>query len=411
MTERLFEAELANIARWEPHVHALVHGSLVVLPQDLERRSGPLSGWSVAIKDIVDIAGVPTGYNAPFVPAVVPAKSAGIVELLEEAGATILAKAVTTTFAFFDPGPTCNPWNLNHTPGGSSSGSAAAVASGMVRLAIGSQTVGSINRPASYCGVVGFKPTYGALPLDGVFPLASVFDTLGTFTRSVDDAIEAYSALTRSPVAPQTSPLRVAVVEDLLCEPPEAPTRDTVRTLAETLASAGHTVESIQLPEALRDAYANHWRLVAAGAAQAHEELFSRYGADYPPKLRELIERGREVSSDEIDRLERHRETSRTTVHAVLADFDVILSPSAPGPVPVGIDATGDPRMNLLWTYLGLPTLTIPAAVTSDGLPLGVQLTGASHEDARVLAAGGAIEAALNFNATPSCSGRLPSIR
>lgn len=178
--DRLTAAELAAIERWEPRVHALVDWDASIA-RDRAERVGPglLSGWSVAVKDIIDVVGLPTRCNAAFIPATPAAANAAIVGLLLARGAHVASKSVTTTFAYLDPGPTRNPWRLDHTPGGSSSGSAVAVACGMVRLALGTQTVGSINRPASYCGVVGFKPTYGCLGLDGVFPLAPSLDTVG----------------------------------------------------------------------------------------------------------------------------------------------------------------------------------------------------------------------------------------
>lgn len=402
MTELPFADERERIALWEPEVRALVDWTgTAFLSKRHGVATGPLTGWSVGLKDVIDLAGVPTRCNASFVPPFRPTHNAAIVDLLERAGASILAKTVTTTFAFFDPGPTRNPWNLAHTPGGSSSGSAAAVACGMVRLAIGTQTVGSINRPASYCGVVGFKPSYGVLPLEGVFPLAADFDTLGTFTRSVTDTALAFAALVGTERTPSPARVRIAVLEDLLCEPAESVMLQAVRESASKLTRAGHEVETVRLPESLRSAYPNHWKLTAVGAAAAHQDLYEEYGADYTPKLRELIEKGRQVGAEEADELRAHRQDARDTLHSLLEPFDAVLSPAAPGPAPLGIHATGDPRMNLLWTYVGMPTITLPAALDRTRLPLGIQLTGLYGTDSELLAVARRVERELDFGFVP----------
>ncbi len=396
-----FQHERSQIAAWEPRIHALVDWDGELPDEHPPLGSAPLAGWSVAIKDIIDVAGMPTACNAPFVTRAPKTSNAGIVDLLEAAGATVLAKAVTTAFAYYDPGPTRNPWNPDHTPGGSSSGSAAAVACGMVRLSIGTQTVGSINRPASYCGVVGFKPSFGVLPVDGVFPLSAYFDTVGLFTRGVTDAEHAFAAITGQTAHSVSHPLRVAVVEDMLGDAAEAPMLQAVRSAGTQLEAMGHEVRAIRLPDALRTCYENHWELTASGAADAHAELFKKKERRYPPELRALIARGHDVTPDDINRIQRHRDDARDIVGRIFADWDVVLSPSAPGAAPFGIKATGNPRMNLLWTYVGVPALTVPAALTEDRLPLGVQLTSAQGTDLSLLAAGRRVEEAVGFDSEP----------
>lgn len=404
--DRLAAAELAAIDRWEPQVHALVAWDASMARDRAERANpGPLSGWSVAVKDIIDMAGLPTRCNAPFVPAKPAAANAAIVSLLLARGAFVATKSVTTTFAYLDPGPTRNPWQLDHTPGGSSSGSAAAVACGMVRLALGTQTVGSINRPASYCGVVGFKPTYGCLALDGVFPLAPSLDTVGYFTANAADAQQAFAALTEQPPSALPGVLRIAVVEDMLCEPADPVMVNAVRGSADRLNAAGHEVSVVILPRLVGDAYENHRTLVAVEAAQSHRELFSRFGEQYPAKLQQLIEYGQTVGPALREEIESHRERTKAALDEALGEWDVVISPSAPGAAPRGIEATGDPRMNLIWTYAGLPTLTLPAALDGKGLPLGIQLTGSRRQDAALLAAGVVVEGALRFTAQPQCDG------
>ena len=362
---------------------------------------GPLSGWSVAVKDIIDLAGLPTRCNAAFMPADPAPADATIVGMLLACGAYVAAKSVTTTFAYLDPGPTRNPWHLDHTPGGSSSGSAAAVACGMVRLALGTQTVGSINRPASYCGVVGFKPTYGCFSVDGIFPLAPSLDTVGYFTTNAVDARQAFAALTEQPASALSRALKVAVVTDLLCEPADPDMVHAVRATAEQLIAAGHEASPVVLPESVSDAYESHRTLVAAEAAESHRELFSQYGDKYPLQLRQLIELGQKLTPEQLKEIESHRQNTKAALDDLLGGWDVVMSPSAPGPAPHGIEATGDPRMNLIWTYAGLPTLTLPATLGSQGLPLGIQLTGARMQDSALLAAGVAVEEILQFKAQP----------
>ena len=395
-------SELVAIDRWEPKVHALVDWNASIARDRAARAGhGPLSGWSVAVKDIVDVAGVPTHCNAAFLPANPAAADAAIVSLLVARGAYVAAKSVTTTFAYLDPGPTRNPWHLDHTPGGSSSGSAAAVACGMVRLALGTQTVGSINRPASYCGVVGFKPTYGRLSVDRIFPLARSLDTVGYFVASAVDAQQAFAALARQPVSAVPRALRFAVVTSMQCEPAEPEMIRAVRDTAEQLMAAGHEAFPVVLPQSVSDAYENHRTLVAAEAAESHRELFSRYGDQYPLQLRRLIEFGQTVTPEQLAEIESHRQDTKAALDDLLGEWDVVMSPSAAGAAPRGIETTGDPRMNLIWTYAGLPTLTLPATLDGQGLPLGIQLTGARMQDSALLAAGVAFEDTLQFKAQP----------
>lgn len=392
---------LLQIARWEPHVRALVGWEGHPIDAKPVSGDGPLSGWTVGVKDIIDVAGAPTGLGASFIPPAPASHDALVVRDLRRLGARIVAKTVTTTFAWYDPGPTRNPWNTRHTPGGSSSGSAAAVACGMVRLALGTQTIGSINRPAAYCGVVGFKPSFGCLPVAGVFPLAADVDTVGTFTIDVEDASSAFASLTATSVEVRDTPLRVGVVGDLLCRSPDESMRDAVERAASRLERSGHAVRHIELPASLAASYAHHRRLVAVAALDAHRELVVTHEAAYPPKMLELLEHGRSQSTGDIAEARKHRNEARSTWASIFSELDVIVCAAAPGTAPAGTQATGDPRMNLLGTYLGIPALTLPIGLAADGLPLGIQLLGEFKRDAGLLACARVVEEVFDFRDKP----------
>ena len=394
-----FQDHLDRIGRMEPRVRALVDWDEALARQNLEKASvGPLSGWGLGVKDIVDVAGQPTGCNADFVPSEEVSRNADIVDRFLNQGAYVLSKTVTTTFAYLDPGPTRNPWNLDHTPGGSSSGSAAAVACGMVRVSIGSQTVASVNRPASFCGVVGFKPTYARFSTRGVFPFSTSVDTLGFFTLSVEDMQQVLSALASEPVPAAPSKVRLGFIEDVFTSPPEDEMQEALDGLFEKLGAAGFEVERCQLPPMTAEAYSNHLSLISSEAVTSHRELYARYGEAYPPKLRDLILNGMKVSSDELVRISSYREQLRQTIDELFGEYDVLVTPSAPGAAPGGIHTTGDPRFSLIWTHTGFPTVTLPVGLSRKGLPLGVQLAGPMLQGGALLAAARMIELVLGFD-------------
>ena len=383
----------------EPRVNALVDWDEARARRNLERASpGPLSGWALGVKDIIDVVGQPTRCNANFVPSEAASCNADVVDRFLDLGAFFFSKTVTTTFAYLDPGPTRNPWNLEHTPGGSSSGSAAAVACGMARVSIGSQTVASVNRPASFCGVVGFKPTYARLSTQGVFPFSPSVDTLGFFTLGVDDMQQVFSGLEGEPVPAPPSKVRLGFVEDLFTTPPEDEMQDALEELYEKLAAAGFQAERCRLPAITAEAYANHTSLISAEVVTSHREFYARYGEAYPPKLRNLILDGMRVSADELARIDSCRVHLRQAIDELFGDFDVLVTPSAAGPAPAGIDTTGDPRFSLIWTHTGYPTVTLPVRLSERGLPLGVQLAGPMLQGGALLAAAQRIESVLAFD-------------
>ena len=396
------EEELAAIRRWEGTVRALVDWDPVGARQRREQSvGGPLSGWSLGVKDIIDVQGMPTRGNVDFLPETPAREHAGVVERLLTLGGFVLSKTVTTSLAFLDPGVTRNPWNPAHTPGGSSSGSAAAVACGMVRLGLGSQTVASVNRPASYCGVTGFKPTYGRLPVSGVFPFSPSVDTVGFFTRGVADMQQAAAALLGEPVAGEPGRLRIGLAPDLHTAPAGGIMLRALSQAGDRLAAGGCEVGTVSLPRECAAAYRNHFDLIASEGARGQAELMDRHGDRYPPKLRALLLEGRAVTSEDLDRIQQHRRALTVSLSALLEEVDLVLSPSAEGAAHRGLAITGDPRFSLLWTYTGCPTVTLPAALSPEGLPLGLQLSARPMADAALLAAARTVESLLGFDAQP----------
>ena len=393
-----FERHVAAVRKHEPTVHALIFWD----EEEARRRAeaagpGLLSGWAVGVKDIINAKGLPTRHGTDFLPDTPAEKNAAIVDRLESLGAYVFSKVVTTVFAYFDPGPTTNPWNPEHTPGGSSMGSAAATTAGMVRVALGSQTIGSIGRPASFCGVAGFKPTYERTSLEGVLPFSPSVDTVGFFTRGMADLKAVSAAVFDEPEAEPPSSPRIGVIEDMYCEPADDEMLGAVREVAGKLESAGFNVRSTRFPEALKHSYENHLALVAGELATSHRELFERYRGRYPPKVSELILKGQRVSAAQLqDCLGRRRELE-AELDTVFDEFDFLLTPAAAGAALKGLAVTGDPRMSLIFTHTRTPALTIPATLNHDGLPLGVQLAGRRMRDAVLLAGGLEIESVIDF--------------
>lgn len=402
-----FSDHVAAVERWEPAVRALVGWDAGAARRRAQAAgSGPLAGWAIGVKDILDLAGTPTACGVEFLPADPKAASARIVEQLQEQGAYALAKTVTTCFAYLDPGPTRNPWNRQHTPGGSSMGSAAAVAAGMVRAAIGTQTVGSVCRPASFCGVVGFKPSYGLVSTDGCFALVPTFDTIGFFTRTVEDMTTLWNA-----IAPHASPRThkaneppvVAIVEDLRCEPFDVEMIGALRWARDRLRARGIPTRDATLPVELGAVYDNNRVIFEVEAARAHAELWARHRAAYPPKLRAVLE------SATVDDSENRyaaacaaRAEAQERFTALFGKIDAVLAPAAPGAAPRDLTVTGDPRANLLFTHVRAPVVSLPSRLAADGLPLGLQCAAPPGSDATVLAAARAIQDALCFDATPA---------
>jgi Asp-tRNA(Asn)/Glu-tRNA(Gln) amidotransferase A subunit family amidase len=381
--------------------HALAQARAV----DDSRRSGDalgaLHGVPVGLKDIIDTADMPTENGTPLHKGRTPREDATVVTMLRAAGAVIIGKTVTTECAYFSPGKTRNPHNLEHTPGGSSSGSAAAVSAAMVPLALGSQTAGSTIRPASFCGVYGFKPTHGLVPRGGVLQLSRTLDHVGLFARSLEDlallAGEVAGCDARDPDTRLRA--RVPFREIYAEEPPAAPMLAFIKTphwervdadakeaFGELVEALGAQVEEVELFPSATEAWA--WqRTVMEAEMAANFEREYRTGRDkLSAQLRSLIESGREVKAVDYLRVLRSLGPVRESFDDLFMQrYDAILTPAALGAAPKGLGATGDPVFCSLWTLLGLPAVSLPLMQAANGLPLGVQLVGRRDFDARLL--------------------------
>jgi Asp-tRNA(Asn)/Glu-tRNA(Gln) amidotransferase A subunit family amidase len=410
MTELLADARLQDLARAfrtgerdpaasldqlrermsavEPSVCAFVDGTVSWdrVERDLESLSDrfpdgsvrpPLYGVPVGVKDIFHVDGLPTRAGSDVPPDTLRGTQAATVTALERAGAVVLGKTVTAEFAYFDPGPTRNPHATGHTPGGSSSGSAAAVAAGLCPLALGTQTIGSVNRPAAFCGVVGVKPSYGRVPVDGVLPVAPSVDTVGYFTQDLAGAALAAGVLYDGwRAGDEPPPLEtVGVVDGPYLDSATDEGRAQFRSQVDRLDDAGLDVRRLELFPDIESVNDRHERLVAAETALSHSELYPTYGDRYAEETRALVEDGREVSVGALADARAGRGELRRVIHDRMDEhgLDVVVSPAAPGPAPEGIESTGDPVMNLPWTHAGVPTVTVPASKTADGLPVGLQ--------------------------------------
>ena len=348
---------------------------------------GALHGVPVAVKDLIDTADMPTGYGSPIHAGHRPTRDAACVAALRAAGAVVLGKTVTTEFATFHPGVTRNPRNPLHTPGGSSSGSAAAVAACMAPLALGTQTVGSVIRPGAFCGVVGFKAGHARLPLAGIKPLTDELDSLGCFARTVADCALWFSAVSGEPgVPPDERALRIALVRtpwwDRAC--PE--TRETLDRAAALLAGSGADVGEPALPGGFDRLVDLQDLLFKAGAAEALAREHREHADRLSPGLRAILDEGAAIAPARRAEARQAASDLRDATQRLFATADLILTPAAPGEAPAGLSRTGDPIFNRAWTLLLGPCLTLPAGRGPRGLPVGVQLVGPRRSEPAFLA-------------------------
>ncbi len=333
----------------------------------------------------------------------------------------MLGKTTTTEFAYLDPAETRNPWNLEHTPGGSSSGSAAAVAARMVPLALGSQTVGSTLRPAAYCGIVGLKPTHGRISCRGVVPLAWSLDHVGIICRSVADAALALQVLAghdpgdplsaREPVADYIGsvarserPPRLRLPRQFFLELASPEVAAHLEAIAQTLARAGASVEEVKLPPSFEGIHEAGTRVMQVEAAAFHAARFAAHAERYRPKIRSLIEAGLKVSGMEYVVAVQHCRRFRAEMVPLFESSDALLMPVAGTPAPKGLGSTGDPTFCAPWSFAGLPAIAIPSGLAQEGLPLAIQLVSGAFDEPRLLAVARWCEATLGFSAAPSAT-------
>lgn len=358
-----------------------------------------LFGVPVGVKDIFHASGFVTRAGSKLPPELFQGSEAESVARLKNAGALIMGKTVTTEFAYFGPGPTRNPHNPAHTPGGSSSGSAAAVGAGICPLALGTQTIGSIVRPASFCGVAGYKPSYERISRAGVIPLSPSLDHIGLFAADTRSAALAASVLVRDWKSETGNLKRPALGI------PEGPylahASDEMlahfRAVCRRLEKAGYTVRPVDAMPDYESICERHLLITAADAARFHAGWLPRYRDLYHPKTVELLDRGRSTSDEALADALAGREKLRHELHALMdaRGIDLWVSPSALGPAPLGLDSTGDPIMNLPWTHSGLPSMNVPSGRAANGLPLGLQLAARFNADEWMLAWAVGIEAVV----------------
>jgi Asp-tRNA(Asn)/Glu-tRNA(Gln) amidotransferase A subunit family amidase len=409
-SEDLVQACLERIREVEPTVRAWAfldeaHALAQARMADDQRRTGQpvgaLHGVPVGIKDIIDTADMPTENGTVLHKGRAPRRDAAVVSMLRAAGAVILGKTVTTECAYFSPGKTRNPWNPEHTPGGSSSGSAAATAASMVPLALGSQTNGSVIRPAAFCGVYGFKPTHGLIPRTGVLALSRTLDHIGAFARSIDDlALVAEELVGYDEGDPDTRPrARIPFRELAAEEPPIAPMIGFLKTphwdkvspeaqeaFAELVQALGGQVEEIDLGPSAADAWDWHKTIMEAEMAANLDREWHTGRDKLSEQLRSLIERGRKVSAVDYQHALRGLVRAGESFDELFMErYDALLTPAALGSAPKGLASTGDPLFCTLWTLCGLPAVSLPLLQDSGGLPIGVQLVGRRNFDARLL--------------------------
>jgi amidase len=392
----------------EPWLHAFCH-----LPAThIVKMHGPLSGIPVGVKDIIATADMPTTNGSPIYAGVTPASDAWIVDKIKEFGGTVFGKTVTTEFAWRYPGPTVNPWNPAHTPGGSSSGSAAAVAAGLVLLALGTQTMGSIIRPAAYNGIVGYKPSFDSIPRDGVHPLAGSHDHVGFFANTVADAAAAFAMFidenpdaTISAAAWESyfptlkSPPKFAVMRTGVWERADTEQKNNFEAQLAVLVAAGAQVTELDLLENSTLIIESAELMLEYEAARIYQPLVAQYPDKTSDRLKQLVADGMAVSEERYRAALALQARLRDSLEAWIAPCDAILTVPATGQAPHGLAETGDAKFCAPWTLLGVPAVTIPSGWSAQGLPLGLQIVGQFGADKALLRVAAWAETVVKFQA------------
>jgi Asp-tRNA(Asn)/Glu-tRNA(Gln) amidotransferase A subunit family amidase len=398
---------LERIAEREPTVHAWTH---LAADSALERAraldavgaTGLLHGLPIGVKDLLDTCDMPTSYGSPIYAGYRPIADASSVALARAAGAVVLGKTVTTEFATFHPGPTCNPRNPQHTPGGSSSGSAAAVADWMVPLAFGSQTAGSIIRPAAFCGVVGYKPTYGSINRVGAKMISDTLDTLGVLARTVDDAglfVAALSGRRELAIEEVTSDApRIGLCRTYEWNRAHTDTMAAVEEAGRRLSAAGASVRDLTLPDPFSGLAEAQTSIMVSEVAKCLSHEWLAHREDLSSDMVAMIEKGLAVTPARYDAAQSLARACRTLLPHVFSECEVLIAPSAIGEASSGIQATGDPLFNRIWTLLRTPCVHVPCASGSHGLPLGVTVVGPSHADRLTLSAASWVQGKIGLS-------------
>jgi Asp-tRNA(Asn)/Glu-tRNA(Gln) amidotransferase A subunit family amidase len=392
--EALARSCLARIEALEPTIGAFVHfdkdhflGQAQL--SDQEGRAGPLRGLPVGIKDIFDTVDLPTEYGSPIYENFQPRRDAAVA-MIRRAGGVIAGKTTTTEFAGLAPTPTRNPRHLDHTPGGSSAGSAAAVAAGMVPLAIGTQTGGSIIRPAAYCGVVGFKPSFGSIERTGVRPAVETLDTIGVFARSVPDAAHLFAVLAGQPSAgldAASEPMapRIGLCRTLQWSAASPIIQEALLDAAVLMGTAGAECRDFNLPTVFQDLMEAQRVIMMHGSLLSTLSEYHHQPDALSPETMGFIQAGLRLSPGDVEHAWSLFNEARIQLAEAMDTIDVLMTPAVPDTAPLGLSSTGDAIFNKLWTALGLPAITLPFGTAPNGLPLSVQIVGKSGRDADLL--------------------------
>ncbi|NDK91142.1 amidase [Gordonia desulfuricans] len=393
-----------DLAAWVTLSDSVVDDAGAIDARAVDARPGdlPLCGISVGVKDLIDVAGLPTRAGSVTTSDRPAASDAACIARLRELGAVIQGKTVTTEYGYFAPGPTRNPHALDHTPGGSSSGSAAAVGAGTVLIALGTQTAGSLTRPASYCGVAGMVLAQGSASLAGVTGMSETLDSLGILTRTVDDLHYVYSAFTGDPASASGETAGTEVLmwrgSDLGVLDPAM--LDLIESLPAILSTAGLGYGRLEWDDAVRTLSDDHSTVMSYEASRRLAPVHTAQSESLSPQLRALLDDGRLVrDSAHRDALDR-RDLARTELFSIIGDNAVIVGPAALGPAPAGLDATGSPILSRPWQLLGLPVVVVPGARDDQGLPLGLQVIGRPGREAQLFEVARRLEAALQAERT-----------
>ena len=420
------ESLLARMDVLEPQLQAWVYVDRETVLADAQQRqrelesggeTGVLHGVPIGVKDIYYTAGIPTTACSKLYQDFVPTYDAAPLTRLKQAGAIMMGKTVTTEFACLDPSEAKNPWNAAHTPGGSSSGSAVSVAARMCPAALGSQTVGSVLRPASYNGVVGLKPTYGRVSRHGVVPVSWSLDTMGWMSRSVEDAALLLQVMAGpdpdDPIAARfaagdylsgletAAPPRIGLVRSFFMEECDDETRANVTAALGQLAAAGAEVEELTLPESFNTAIEDQLIIMMTEAAAFHKPMYETRAQDYRPLLREMLGRGLQNDAVTYSRALERRLRFITDMQVLSQQVDIMVTPSTPTPALADITNTGNTKFQGPWTSCGLPSITIPSGLAASGLPMGLQIIAGPFQEEKLLSAARWCERVLDVQLTP----------